>query len=78
MDPFTALSLSAAVIQFVDFVTRVGKDMQSMYESTSLPRYEHFDDIAKNMAAFADRLSERPRHSTTIENDKVRCRNGQR
>jgi hypothetical protein len=56
LDPFTALNLAAAVVQFVDFGSKILSDSSAIYKSGSTSEREDIKSITMNLAALADRI----------------------
>ncbi|KAK5655654.1 hypothetical protein OQA88_5587 [Cercophora sp. LCS_1] len=64
MEPLAALGVAAAVIQFVDFGTRAGKYLQSVYATEEIMSMRVFEEVTKDLQAAASLMDERARRVT--------------
>ncbi|KAK7408873.1 hypothetical protein QQX98_008934 [Neonectria punicea] len=71
MDPLSALSVAAAVIQFIDFGMGVGREMRSMYNKGSPRSVGYFEKTISELHDFMALLEHRPRLIETSDNDKA-------
>jgi hypothetical protein len=60
VDPFTALSLAASVVQFVDFGTRTASKIAELYNSASglTENQKEILEAAERFEKLAERLSQ--------------------
>ncbi|KAE9364398.1 hypothetical protein N431DRAFT_488965 [Stipitochalara longipes BDJ] len=56
MDPLTALSVAASVVQFVDFTFKVLSDAHQLYENGELSVHEQTSKVAHDLASFSRQL----------------------
>lgn len=58
MDPFTAVGLAAAIIQFVEFGTKIISTSKEIYTSSTglIGEHETLDDVCSHMGLMADVL----------------------
>lgn len=56
MDPFSALSIATAVVQFVEFGTKLGQRMLVMYDANRLDPLDSFEVITKDLDDYAKEM----------------------
>jgi hypothetical protein len=56
LDPFTALNIAAAVVQFVDFGSKILSDSYAIYKSSSTSEHEDIKSITTDLATLTDRI----------------------
>ena len=58
LDPLTALSLAASIVQFVDFGSKMLSDSYEIYKAGSTSGHETIKSITTDLAALADRIQD--------------------
>jgi len=71
MDPFTALSVAAGVIQFIDFGTNVGRELRRMYNTGRVEQVEYFGNMAAELNDFTILLRRNLGMPWASENDRA-------
>jgi hypothetical protein len=56
LDPFTALSLAATIVQFVDFGSKILSDSREIYKAGSISDHGDIKLITTDLAALAGRI----------------------
>ena len=57
LDPFTSLSLASAIIQFVDFSSKLVRKGTELYHSTALQEYVELEKVAVDLKDLNNNLS---------------------
>ncbi len=79
MDPFSALSIATAVVQFLDFAHFLFKASKKLRETSEYLHHFAFDDATEDLMALQALLRSRPKLSTRQsssprrEHEKVGC-----
>lgn len=60
LDPFTALSLAAAVVQFVDFGIKLVSDGVELYETGTLSSNNELEQATRDLTQLAEELACKP------------------
>jgi hypothetical protein len=71
MDPLSALSVAASVIQFVDFGLKLVSDGAELYEKGSLGRNNELELITKDLTRLAADIAAAPTHSLDFSEDEA-------
>lgn len=71
MDPLAALSVVAAVIQFVDFGLRLVSDGAELYERGSVGRNDELELIARDLTRLTDDIVAAPTHWLDSSEDEA-------
>ncbi len=71
MDPLTALSVAAAVIQFVDFGLRLTSAGIELYESGSLAVNDELELITRDLTRLAQDIVAAPTHMLNYSEDEA-------
>jgi hypothetical protein len=58
LDPLTALSLAASIVQVVDFSSRLFRDSVQIYEDGSTSEHEDIKSITTDLNALAGRIQD--------------------
>jgi hypothetical protein len=76
MDPLTAVSLASAIIQFIDYGTRLMRDASEMYHSTtgSTAQNESLELITTEINGWSSKLATTGIQSTQSDEEKGICR----
>ena len=71
LDPFTALSVAATVVQFVDFGVRLVSEGVELYESGSLAKNDQLELITKDLTRLTKNIVTAPTYALIHSEDET-------
>ncbi|KAF7927551.1 uncharacterized protein EAE98_005933 [Botrytis deweyae] len=74
LDPLTSISLASAIVQFIDFGSKLVADGREIYENGTLTYHQELDLITKDLQTLTEEIELRLVPATTILADELALR----